>query len=460
MNAFLRSLAICAELVAATSAAAVGQVPADSVIERIIRDRVEGGRSAGIVIGVIDADGAQRVVGWPKQLSGVHLDERAVFEVGSIAKVFTAILLAEMVERGEVRFDDPISDYMPRNVRIPQHGDVPITLGDLATHLSGLPGTPANLNPADPMDPFADYTINNLYEFLNTYELTRDVGTQWAYSNTGAALLGHILSRHAGRSFESLLAERVLVPLSLRDTTPFLAPALAGRLVPGHDVSGNPVSPWNLGVFTPAGGLWSTAEDLLRFLEVNLRPDASPVGRSLASTHSVRHVITPEASMALGWIRYTEDQDTVLWHPGETGGYHTFMGINPSRGTGVVVLSSSRTSIDDIGFHLLLPNSPLEDPLSHIVGRKKLLLSEREMERYIGQYVFPSGEALVIRLHEDKLFGMTKWSRFQLHPEAPDRFFVYDFPADIAFEAGPDGVITHLIRTMNGQEQRATRVRR
>lgn len=460
MNSFLRSMAICAGLVAATSAGAVGQVPADSVIERIIRDRVEAGRSTGIVVGVIEADGAQRVVGWPKQVSGVRLDERAVFEVGSIAKVFTATLLAEMVERGEVGLDDPISGYLPRGVRIPQHGDVPITLGDLATHLSGLPGTPANVNPTDPMDPFADYTIDNLYEFLNTYELTRDAGTHWGYSNTGAALLGHILSRHAGKSFEFLLAERVLMPLSLRDTTPFLDPALAARLVPGHDVSGNPVSPWHLGVFTPAGGLRSTADDLLRFLGENLRPDASPIGRSLASTHAVRYVISPDASMALGWIRYTEDQDTVLWHPGETGGYHTFIGINPDRGTGVVVLSSSRTSIDDIGFHLLLPDSPLEDPLSHIVGRRNLPLSEREMERYVGQYVFPSGEAWVIRRHDGKLFAMTKWSRFQLHPEAPDRFFVYDFPAEIVFQAGPDDVITHLIRTMNGQEQRATRAPR
>lgn len=458
MIRFLRAMVFCAVFIGISSHLVSAQIPADSVIERIIRERVEAGRSTGIIVGVIDSDGEQRVVAWPEQVSGVPLDRRAEFEIGSIAKVFTAALLADMVKRGEVSLDDPVADYLPTGVRMPVRGERPITLIDLATHVSGLPSTPTNLDPVDPTDPFVDYAVEDLYAFLDTYSLTRDVGAEWSYANTGAALLGHALARRAGMDYRSLLTERILTPLSLGTTKVSGDAITSEHFVQGHDVSGNITPQWHLGVFTPAGGLTSTVDDLLRFLQANLDPDDSVLGRVLESTHSVRHVIGPQASMGLGWIRYTERGDSVVWHPGETGGYHAFIGFNPSNDTGVVVLSSSRTTIDDIGIHLLLPDSPLEDPLSHIVGRNEVSLNEEELKRYLGEYRFLSGESLTVRHSEGKLFGFTKWARFQLHPEAPGEFFVYDFPGEIDFDIGSDGLVSGLTRTMQGQAQRASKV--
>src|SRR5208283_4407870 len=118
------------------------------------------------------------------------LDGDTVFEIGSITKVFTALLLADMAQRGEVALTDPVSKYLPKGVKMPGRNGHAIMLQDLATHTSGLPRLPSNMKPKDFMNPYADYTPELLYQFLSSYELPRDPGSKWEYSNLGAGLLG------------------------------------------------------------------------------------------------------------------------------------------------------------------------------------------------------------------------------------------------------------------------------
>ena len=165
-----------------------------------------------------------------------------MFEIGSITKVFTAAILADMVARGQVRLDDPVAQLLPATVKVPSRNGRRITLLDLATQSSGLPRLPTNFAPKDSANPYADYGDQQLYDFLSGYELPRDPGATYEYSNLGMGLLGHALARKAGMSYEQLVSRRVLAPLGMKETAITLSPALRPRLVPGHGDTGQVVA--------------------------------------------------------------------------------------------------------------------------------------------------------------------------------------------------------------------------
>ena len=186
-----------------------------------------------------------------------------LYEIGSITKVFTSLLRADMVERGEVALDDPVAKYLPVGVRMPERNGKQITLLDLSTHRSGLPRMPSNFNPKDPTRPYVDYPVERLYEFLTSHELRRDVDAEWEYSNLGAGLLSLALARRAGTDFETALRDRVFRPLGMNSTVIALTPALESRMTTPHS-SVFRLSPTPLWDFTPAfvgaGSLRSSAK--------------------------------------------------------------------------------------------------------------------------------------------------------------------------------------------------------
>ena len=164
-------------------------------------------------------------------------DADTVFEIGSITKVFTAIVLADMVERDEARLDAPVRELLGPDASLPSRDGIEITPLHLATHSSGLPRLPDNLDPADLANPYADYTEADLMDFLSSHDLTRRVGESVEYSNLGAGLLGHALAVRAGADYETLVTGRVLDPLGMTDTAVALSPSARGRLATGHDLS-------------------------------------------------------------------------------------------------------------------------------------------------------------------------------------------------------------------------------
>jgi len=222
-------------------------VPGDSEIRRILTERIdEEHRSVGIVVGVVEP-GGRRVVGYGRLATDDvrRPDGDTVFEIGSITKVFTSIILADMVERGEVALDDPVQRLLPADVRVPTRNGAAITLLHLATHSSGLPRLPENLDPADPANPYADYTVAQLYAFLSSHELGRDIGETVEYSNLGVGLLGHALATRADSDYETLVRDRVLRPLAMLDTSITLTPSGRDRLAAGHDRALDPVANWD-----------------------------------------------------------------------------------------------------------------------------------------------------------------------------------------------------------------------
>ena len=326
-------------------------------IRRVLQRFVdEDHRSVGVVVGTTSAAG--RVVVGHGRLGTddpAQPDGDTVFEIGSITKVFTSTLLADLVSKAELRLDTPVQSLLGDEVRVPARDGAEITLGHLATHSSGLPRLPTNFAPEDPTNPYADYTVDDLYAFLSSHELARDIGAAVEYSNLGFGLLSHALALREGTDFETLIGERILEPLEMRDTAVELTPDLRERLAPGHDGRLEPAANWDLPVLAGAGALRSTVNDLLTFLEANLGLRESPLGEAMELARTPRRS-DPALGMdiGLGWIIASDGDHEFVWHNGGTGGYASFMGFDPEAGEGIVILSNAALSVDDLAYRLIV----------------------------------------------------------------------------------------------------------
>ena len=426
------------------------QLPSDSAVAAMLAPRVQalpdsGKHGEGIVVGLLDK--GQRVI----SSGGVDVDD--VFEIGSITKVFTASLLADMVARGEVRLDDPVANYLPRAVRMPvRRGGRPITLLDLATQSSGLPRIPDNFSPRDSSNPYADYSVQQLYEFLSRYQLPRDPGAAYEYSNLGMGLLGHALALRAGMSYEQFLTRRILRPLGLKETSITLTKGLDARLAPGHDGAGQVVHNWDLPTLAGAGALRSTATDLITFLVANLDSTATPLSRTLQQTHGERQPTNdPNLKIGLGWHVLSRPVGKIVWHNGGTGGYRSFIGFDPVRRIGVVVLcNNGNENVDDIGFHLLDETFPLKSPPP---PRTEVAVDSLLLERYVGEYELTPAFHIVVTRQAAHLFVQaTAQPRFAIFAESDSTFFLKAVDAQLTFR--PDGLVLH----QNGQHAPARKV--
>jgi len=344
-------------ILALLAAAAFADGTRNQEIASAIKARVDARKSIGMVVATIEPGGSSSMASYGDAGPGaLPLDADSVFEIGSITKVFTAILLADMADRGEVRLDDPVAKHLPPGVRVPERNGRKITLLDLTTQSSGLPRMPDNLRPKDMANPYADYTPEMLFEFLGRYQLQRDIGADYEYSNLGVGLLGQALTYRAGKSYEALVKERILDPLKMEHTGIALSPWMKAHLARGHDARGEVTANWDIPAFAGAGALRSTMYDMLRFARANLDPSGGRLPRVMQQTHEVRRAAgSASMSIGMGWhIRHLDGQD-VVWHNGGTGGYRTWLGFDTSRKTAAIVLTNSALGNDDLGFDLVGP---------------------------------------------------------------------------------------------------------
>src|SRR5688572_27891642 len=185
--------------------------PADSTVQAMLQQLVKNDGIRGIVVGLLDEAGTRDVFALSNSGSNaLQLDGESVFEISSMTKVCTGTRLPDMVRRGEVELADSATNLLPPDVGVPARNGKMITLLDLTTHFSGLPLMPTNLAPAKPENPFADYTVKQLYECISGYDPQRDPGDRFEYSNIGAGLLGHVLELRAGTTYASLVSDRIL----------------------------------------------------------------------------------------------------------------------------------------------------------------------------------------------------------------------------------------------------------
>lgn len=265
---------------------------------------------------------------------------RTIFEIGSLTKVFTALLLADMAERGEVRLSESAARYLPG-------GTGPVTLADLATHTSGLPRLPPGLwwsALGHLRDPYAGYSEARLIRAAGRSLRASSRPNAYAYSNYGYGLLGYLLGQAAGSSYQALVTERICAPLGLADTTFEVPPAARDRMAQGY-ARGRAVPGWHLGALAAAGGLHSTAADLATLLRVCLPSSAGtgPAGTPLDA--AIRETVRPRADIpsgqiGLAWHVTVRGDRELIWHNGMTGGYSAMIAFDPVRCLGVAALAN------------------------------------------------------------------------------------------------------------------------
>lgn len=452
------SLATVAGAQAAPSPGAMA-LPTDAEIRALLADRVgaeDGG--AGIVVGLIGPQG-RRVVSYGRRGQGDPrlLDRDTVFEIGSVTKVFTALLLADMVQRGEVALADPVAKHLPAGVELPERNGRSIALLDLATHTSSLPFMPEGVtdDPAGATD-----TAAQLYRFLASYELPHDIGSQWDYSNVGYWLLAEALANRGGMGYEALLRARVLGPLGMSSTAITVPPELEARLAAGHDASLQPAPTFaELPIYSAmpaAGGLASTAGDLLTFLGVAMGYEPSPLAPAMAALlDTSRPGSRPGVSQALGWVVMGEGDDEWVVHDGGTFGYASSVVWDPKRRLGVVVLSNQVASVGDLARHLLRPEIPLEKPA--ITRRTEIALEPAVLAAYAGRYEAEGEGTFVIAREGDFLTfeAPAEWGlpKLRIRPESRREFFASELPLRVTFESDADGRVTGmLIHPPRGQK--------
>lgn len=245
-----------------------------------------------------------------------------MFEIGSITKPFTALLLEKLVDSSILSLDDSLLNFFPNILSIKD-----ITLRHLANHTSGLPRLPDNIKPKDITNPYQEYTKEDLENFLQSYKPDKNHGDTFEYSNFGYATLGYILTQTTNDSYENLIKKYILDPLGMKQTYIDIPQSESGFLAQGYTTNQQENSLWNQGIFASAGGIVSNIQDMELFLKWNMtRPQSSFV-----------------------WMK----QGETLWHNGMTGGYASFMAFDKEKNVGLVLLANTAISLDPLAKEIL-----------------------------------------------------------------------------------------------------------
>lgn len=368
----------------------------------------------------------------------------SIYEIGSVSKVFTALMALELQQRGNLSLDTTLGQVFPE-ADFDQEEVAAISLVELLTHRSGLPRMPDNFDPADALDPFADYDLDALLEFFEDFD---ELGSkQMAYSNLGMGLVGTAVAQSMTVDYSAALEQLLTQPLGMSDTVLDLSPAQAGRLVPGY-WEGARMPNWQFNVLAGAGAIRSTARDMARFVQAQLEPSDS----ALAPAIDLMQRPHGNPEMGLGWLlRHSPDGDrSVLWHNGATGGYSSFVGIDVEGQRAVIVLSASAAhdAVTRAGFRFFVDeNEPIRPAAT-------------DLRDLVGTYQMGE-QGLVIQVTEKRgqLYAqLSGQSKFPVFPaDEQDRFDYRAVEASLSFQCD-DGEVLSVTLHQGGRDMLAKRV--
>jgi len=419
-------------------------LPAE-VVESIER-RIEEGLTPSITIALIDSSGVKFFNFGKTAKYGREVDENTIYEIGSISKVFTGILLAQQVLEGRLKLEDEINNFLPDDIKVPVMGDTEITFGNLTDHTSGFPRMPYNFSPANRHNPYADYTVDEMYEFISNYQPVRTPGAEYEYSNIAQGLLGHLLALNNNSTYEELMVQTIANPLEMNDTRIEFTQRMKGNLARGHS-RGRVVENWDIPTLAGAGAIRSSTSDMAKFVSANLGYANTTLTEAMELSHQVRHDKAGEASIAMAWHVNKGDMGDVICHGGGTGGYRAFIGFVKETGKGVVLFTNSSEGADDIGFYLLDSGSELAKFKSDAVDVPKSIL-----KKYVGLYEMRPELNITITREGKHLFGRaTGQERFGIFPENDTVFYLTVVEAKIAFHLEKNAVVS-LTLFQDGQE--------
>jgi serine-type D-Ala-D-Ala carboxypeptidase/endopeptidase len=316
-------------------------------VRNFILNQIVHKSKAAIVVGFVDPNGTSIFsFGNMSDHNNIRVNQNTLFNIGSITKTFTTLLLADMVKQGIVNLNDPIEKFLSANMTVPQFNGHKITLEDLATHTSGLPEWPSNIWLNNTVGHFKpNYDANQLYQALSNFKLTREPGSKFQYSSFGVGLLGQILSLKAGIPYEELVKDRILNVLGMNDTKITLSENEIKNKFPIGHMGGREINTVVIpAVLEGSGSFRSTAADMLKYVSANL----GLIHTKLDDAMQLAHLITHQAITAnpmnyseyvgMDWRIATNYGIEIISHSGTLPGWNAFVGFIPTRQIGVVAL--------------------------------------------------------------------------------------------------------------------------
>jgi len=415
-----------------------------------------------VTVGIIDGDTEFTLgVGALSKDDASVPDGDTVYEIGSISKVFTGVLFADAIKRKLVTADDPADSLLPEGVVMPVSKKKPerkITLQQLSTHISGLPRMPNNFGDADPQNPASKYSAKEMFEFLNSHELSRKPGIAEEYSNFGVGLLGELLSQKQKTDYETLLKDRITASLKMNDTSLKLSENQTKRLAPPHDAGCDPSSNWDFMALAGAGGIRSTVNDMLKFARANINTPESETGKAIDLAFAQQRKPKGLGSQTMGFGWFINPKSETRWHNGGTGGYHSIMFVNRKDRRSVIVLCNTATGeVDTLGSEIMALLSGRD--VKPRVFPKKFEVTADVCQRYVGKYKLNATFTFDIAFaNEEKTkltVQLTGQPAVQIFPKSETRWFLKVVEAEIEFTLNDDGKCTALTLHQNGIEQTA-----
>ena len=338
------------------------KVTKKTTIDELAKVYMSQETSVGLAIGIMNnGKMSTYFYGTVKKGTDIKPDKNTEFEVGSITKTFTAIATLEMQKQELLNVNDSISKFLPKDIKTPAYDNREITIESLLTQTSGLPREPNNLMSStkeDP-DPFAtNYSVKDLYTFLNSYRLTRAIGSKYEYSNLGFGLLGYILALKAGTTYEIVIKKEICDKLGMHDTRTVLSPGQKKRLALGYFPNGNPAPKTSKPIaptFAGCGAIKSTVADMLKYLKANVTKSNSVLGKAIQESHLVKSYPKDfvDFGQASGWGVSKIAGRKVIGHAGKNPGYSSYLGFFEGTQTGVVVFSNSTVEVDGLAIRIL-----------------------------------------------------------------------------------------------------------
>lgn len=328
----------------------------DEYIDSIAKTYIQQQHAQALAIGVIHR-GKTNIFYYGETSKGDSLSipkENTLFELGSITKVFTATLLANLVENNIIALDDSIVKFLPDSLA--QNADLhKITFKELANHTSGLPRLADNLEKTPKfsiLDPYAQYTRKELFSYLKNIKLESNPGEKFEYSNTGYALLGELIAIISKKTYSQYLTDVITNPLGMTNTGEKINPKTQ-HIAKVYNKAGEQVPIWQWQAFIGAGGLKSTITDMLRFAQTQFKRPEYPLEQAMSLTRQFTYYLPPATDIGLAWHMNMVNDVVQYWHNGATGGSSSFLALVPDTKSAVIVLSNSELSVDQISTQIL-----------------------------------------------------------------------------------------------------------
>lgn len=379
--------------------------------------------------------------------------DHTLYEIGSISKTFTGLMLADGVVRGKYDLDTPVAELLPDPGKL----DPTITLRHLSTHTSGLQRLPSNMYLTSPgetfdlADPYAGYSEAKLLAFLQAPPMNSEPGAQAAYSNLAVGLLGYVISRQADTDYASQLERRILNPLGMHDTAITLTDGQRTRMAGPHNGDGDPDHLWHLNVLAGAGGIRSSVSDMLVYLQAQLTPESTPLCQAIGLSQQ-RQTAPNGPSLGqgtgLGWVFVNEGG--WLGHSGQTGGYHAIAMFNRQEQIALVILTNTANDYsEDLANRLVkLLTTGQAEPADFPAP---ISVAPAVLQRYAGSYAMGLAGVMEITARGDRLYAqLANQPRLRVYPESPTRFNYRAVEATLEFILDPAGEIKQLKLYQNG----------